>query len=226
MKMVKYVIKKYQIILILFTVIFCINNSTAQVLYSEIDTNAFKYSRVIKLNLTQLITNEIVFSYEHFIYKNRSVEAGLGYVNPASYLQSMSNNFYYNGFLVNAEYKMFGSKGILKDFYFAPMFRYKFLYYDNEWVSHNDIKYGEHDILETSDKQTYTLAALIGVQRRRQFVIDVYLGMGFRYYYENTEQFENIDKYNMYYWRPNIEKTSAFFPTFHFGVRIGLDFNK
>ncbi len=221
--MEKLVIKFY---ISLIGILFLSTLTNAQVLYSEIDTIEKKLSKVFKFNVTQVVTGEFDFSYEHFIDEKKSIEAGFGLINPAPYLQFIGNKFFYQGFTVNADYKTFGQKGILKDVYLSPLFRYRYLYYDKEFVSHSDIEYGEHEILETSDKQTYTLALLIGVQHRRTYVVDVYMGLGFRFYSENTEEFKNDDLYNLYYWRPNIEKTSAFFPTFHFGVKIGLDFNR
>lgn len=102
----------------------------------------FKKS-AIAFDITQMATNEINLSYEHFFSARRSLEFALGLIYVNNSLEDlsadMSNTHYFSehGFSARVAYKLY--KKPVEDSkwrdYIAPAVTYKYLYFNNQWFT-------------------------------------------------------------------------------------------
>jgi hypothetical protein len=205
--------------LILFNLLFCSS------LFAESDSTK-AVQRNIKLNLGMLIFSEFDFTYECFLKPDKSIETGIGIVFPAKHLQGTSTlfdkpeNFYSYGVIISSQYKKYFGKRI----YISPLFKYKFLFYNNQWISRHtgEGAYIYYETLEDCRRQTFSLQLLFGIQSKRKFKIDFYTGFGGRCIFTiyNEKDFRKTPTIRY----PGIYNDIYFTSTFHMGLKMGLSF--
>lgn len=181
----------------------------------------------IKVNISMLIFSEFDLTYEHFLKSGKSIETGIGIVFPAKHYANNfftmpynSEIFYHYGVMVSAQYKIYNKQGRM---YLSPLFKYKFLYYNNQWISRHT---GEgmtyyYETLEDSRKQTISLQILWGLQSKSKFKVEFYSGVGGRCIIShfNKKDFRGtLDIHN-----PGVCTNIYLTPTLHMGIKMGLN---
>jgi len=187
-------------------------------------------NNILKLNITQLILSEVDLSYEYCLPSTNSLETSIGLVFPSEIFKSLhEENFHYNGFMISTQYKLRLLKKVSENFfYFSPLFKFKYLYYDDQLIKRRtgEGAYIYFSTLEDSRKQTYTLELLFGVQNRNKFILDFYMGIGIRCisFQKDKKEFSNNYPDQVFYSYPSND--TFFRPTVHLGLKFGFDYRK
>ncbi|MVT06934.1 hypothetical protein [Chitinophaga tropicalis] len=216
---------------LLVTCLSCLCGLTA---LSQSNDNSFRRSTYIKVNPTTLI-NELEVSIEQELNEKLSLELAVSgiYTDYPDYILAKKIDFGQKkpdisteqfvdgrglGFKAALRWYLFSQKDETlfraQGTYFQTVLFFRKVFYPNEDVTLNNIKYKE-----SADKDVYGLQLLLGRQiRKDKFIIDPYIGIGVRAKVYNYRNFND----NNGTVQANDGRLVSILPSLHLGVKLGL----
>jgi hypothetical protein len=197
------------------------------------DSTHFHPSTFIKVNPTTFI-NELDISIEQELTEKLSLEVGISgiYTDYPDYLLSkkvdigqkkpnISTEQFVDGrglgFRAGLRWYLFSPKDVIphaNGTYFEPVLLFKRVFYPNEPIVLNDVKYKS-----SANKDVYGLQLLIGRQIvNKWYVIDPYIGVGVR---TKVYQYRNFSE-NSSGVVHNDGKLVSVLPSLQLGIKLGL----